>query len=111
MTSTLIEMKAGRTRWRFAGTVVAVLVLTPTLSRGQSPGEPSGTVPSDLTRQTQSEINIKLPTLAPLVERVMPAVVNISVQLKEQAATQSEGDASNESGSRSSPGARLSTSS
>ncbi|MBV9814500.1 MAG: DegQ family serine endoprotease [Alphaproteobacteria bacterium] len=104
MTSTLIEMKAGRTRWRFAGTVVAVLVLTPTLSRGQSPGEPSGTVPSDLTRQTQSEINIQLPTLAPLVERVMPAVVNISVQLKEQAATQSEGDASNESGSPLEPG-------
>ncbi|MBV9203519.1 MAG: hypothetical protein JOY83_28035, partial [Alphaproteobacteria bacterium] len=104
MTSTLIEMKAGRTRWRFAGTVVAVLVLTPTLSRGQSPGEPRGTVPSHLTRQTQSEINIHLPTLAPLVERVMPAVVNISVQLKEQAATQSEGDASNESGSPLEPG-------
>jgi len=32
---------------------------------------------SNLTRQTQNEINIALPSLAPLVERVTLAVVNI----------------------------------
>jgi serine protease Do len=39
-----------------------------------------------------------LPSLAPLVELVMPAIVNISVELKEQAATQSQGDTGGDAG-------------
>src|SRR5690349_18719039 len=42
---------------------------------------------SNLTRQTQqARITIPLPSLAPLVERVSPAVVNISVTMNREAA-------------------------
>ena len=65
----------------------------------QPPGETGLPGGSNLARQTQNEIDIKLPSLAPLVERVMPAVVNISVELKEQATTQREKNTGNESAS------------
>jgi S1-C subfamily serine protease len=71
-----------------AGVVGAALILAPALSDAQSAND-SG---ANLTRQTQNQIDIPLPSLAPLVELVMPAIVNISVELKEQAATQSQGD-------------------
>src|SRR5947207_15855601 len=43
-----------------------------------------------LARQTQNGIDVAPMSLAPLVERVLPALVNISVELKEPAAKQGE---------------------
>lgn len=83
-------MTVSRTRWSLTGAVWAALILAPALCSAQPAGETRPTGGSNLTRQTQNEIDIALPSLAPLVERVMPAVVNISVELKEQAATQGE---------------------
>lgn len=40
----------------------------------------------NITKQVQNETAIGLPSLSPLVDRVMPAIVNISAQLNPQAA-------------------------
>ncbi len=92
-------MTVSRTRWSLTGVVWAALILAPALCIAQTPAETGPKGGSNLTRQTQNEIDIALPSLAPLVERVMPAVVNISVELKEQATTQGEGKTGNESAS------------
>ena len=92
-------MTVSRTRWSLTGVVWAALTLAPALCSAQTPAETGPKGGSNLTRQTQNEIDIALPSLAPLVERVMPAVVNISVELKEQATTQGEGNTGNESAS------------
>ena len=92
------------TRWSLIGAVWAALIFAPAICSAQSTGETGSKGGSNLTRQTQNEIGIALPSLAPLVERVTPAVVNISVELKEQAATQGEGDTGNESASPLGPG-------
>jgi S1-C subfamily serine protease len=92
------------TRWSLTGAVWAALILAPALCSAQPAGEMGPKGGSNLTRQTQNEIGIALPSLAPLVERVTPAVVNISVELKEQAATQGERDTGNESASPLGPG-------
>jgi S1-C subfamily serine protease len=101
---TLIEM-GRRAGSAFAVAACAVLILTPALSGAQPPpGESNSAAGSNLTRQTQSDINVELPSLAPLVAWVMPTVVNISVELKEQPATQGEGDTGNNSASPLGPG-------
>jgi serine protease Do len=92
------------TRWSLIGVVWAALIFAPAICSAQSMGETGSKGGSNLTRQTQNEIDIALPSLAPLVERVTPAVVNISVELKEQAATEGEGDTGNESASPLGPG-------
>ncbi|MBV9687356.1 MAG: hypothetical protein JO096_09110 [Alphaproteobacteria bacterium] len=76
-------MSVSGTRWSLTGAVWAALILAPALCSAQPAGETGPKGGSNLTRQTQNEIDIALPSLAPLVERVMPAVVNISVELKE----------------------------
>jgi S1-C subfamily serine protease len=100
----LPEMIDGPTRWSLIGVVWAALIFAPAVCSAQSMGETGSKGGSNLTRQTQNEIDIALPSLAPLVERVMPAAVNISVELKEQAATEGEGDTGNESASPLGPG-------
>jgi serine protease Do len=52
----------------------------------------------------QNQIDIALPSLAALAERVMPAVVNISAALKEQAAAQGDENTENQSASPLGPG-------
>jgi len=52
----------------------------------------------NLTQQAQNEVAIALPSFAPLAEHVLPAVVNISVELTEHAAMQDEGDTQGNSG-------------
>jgi S1-C subfamily serine protease len=94
-----LEMSVSRIRWSLTGAVWAALILAPALCSAQTPGEAGSKGAANLTRQTQNEIDIALPSLAPLVERVMPAVVNISVELKEQAGTEGDGNAGNESAS------------
>jgi S1-C subfamily serine protease len=83
-------MTFSRTRWSLTSAVWAALILAPALCSAQPPDRTGPMGGSNLMRQTQNEIDIALPSLAPLVERVLPAVVNISVELKEQAATQGE---------------------
>src|SRR5687768_745868 len=45
----------------------------------------------DITRQVQTEVSVPLPTLSPIVDRVVSAVVNVSVVMGEQEFSQDEG--------------------
>ncbi|MGA7260210.1 MAG: DegQ family serine endoprotease [Stellaceae bacterium] len=92
-------MTLSRPRLSLTGAVWAALILAPALCSAQPPGDIGPKGGSNLTRQTQNEVDIALPSLAPLVERVMPAVVNISVELKEQAAKQGDEGTGDESAS------------
>src|SRR5438270_13612422 len=83
-------MTVSRTRQSLVGAIWAALIFAPGLCSAQPAGDTGPKGGSNLTRQTQSEIDIALPSLAPLVERVMPAVVNISVELKVQEAAVGE---------------------
>jgi len=89
-------MTVSRSRQSLTAAISAALILAPALCSAQPAGETGPKGGANLTRQTQNEIDIALPSLAPLVERVMPAVVNISVELKEQAAAQGDEDTGNE---------------
>jgi S1-C subfamily serine protease len=80
-------MTWSRVRLTLAGAGCAALVLFPAFSGAQSPAE-NADRPGNLTQQAQNELSIALPSFAPLAEHVLPAVVNISVELTEQAAGQ-----------------------
>ena len=80
-------MTWSRVRLTLAGAGCAALVLFPAFSGAQSPAE-NADRPGNLTQQAQNEVSIALPSFAPLAEHVLPAVVNISVELTEQAAGQ-----------------------
>jgi len=97
-------MTISGTPWTLAGAACAALLLAPVCSGAQLSTEADGSGGHNLTQQTQSEINIALPSFAPLVDRVVPAVANISVELKEQTAAQDEGDAGQEGASPFRPG-------
>ncbi len=88
-------MTVNRYRLGLAGAVCALLAFAPALSSAQTPADrgenPDG---HNLTRQAQQEVSVALPSLAPLAEHVLPAVVNISVELKERTAVQKNGDTS-----------------
>ena len=72
------------------GSAALALLLAPSLTEAQTPapGVPPGG--QNVTAQVQSEITIPLPSLAPLVERVSPAVVTISAQLSREVAARSD---------------------
>ena len=75
----------------------AALLLFPAFSGAQTPpanGDQSG---RNLTQQAQTKAAIALPSFAPLAEHVLPAVVNISVELAEQANAQKESDTQGDS--------------
>ena len=97
-------MIVSRIRQSLTAAIWAALILAPALCSAQPAGEAGPQGGSNLTRQTQNEIDIALPSLAPLVERVMPAVVNISVELKEQAAAQGDENTENPSAAPFGPG-------
>ncbi len=78
------------------GVTALSLLLAPALAGAQNSG-----AEKNLTAQVQKETPVALPSLAPLVERVLPAVVNISAQLSEEAATKT--DQSGEEGDQSTP--------
>jgi S1-C subfamily serine protease len=83
-----------------AGAVCALLALAPAFANAQAPaGNTANPDGHNLTRRAQQEISIALPSLAPLAERVVPAVVNISVELNEHAAAEAEGDTADPGGS------------
>ena len=91
-------MTSNRMRSTLAGAGCAALVLFPASSGAQSPAETADRTGRNLTQQAQTEAAIALPSFAPLAEHVLPAVVNISVELTEQAAAQDEGDTESNGG-------------
>jgi serine protease Do len=60
------------------GVAALMVVLVPALAGAQIAGNDK-----NITAQVQKETTIALPSLAPLVDRVLPAVVNISAELSE----------------------------
>ena len=91
-------MTSSRVRSMLAGAGCAALVLLPAFSRAQSPSPHGDWAGRNLTQKAQNEAAIALPSFAPLVDRVLPAVVNISVELTEQTAVQQEGSAQGDGG-------------
>jgi serine protease Do len=69
------------------------LLLAPALAGAQG-GAQQGAMAQqpekNITAQVQNEATVNLPSLNPLVQRVLPAVVNISAQLSTEAAAQSD---------------------
>jgi serine protease Do len=84
-------MTVSRTRWTLAGAACAALVLAPSFASPQSAAETSDKAGRNLTQQAQDETAIALPSFAPLAGHVLPAVVNISVELTQHAAVQDQG--------------------
>jgi serine protease Do len=78
-------MQAGCSRSLLIGAACATLVFGS--ARAAAPMSAG-----NLTQKAQNEVNVPLPSLAPLAERVLPAVVNVSVELNQEAAV--EGDQS-----------------
>ena len=85
-------MTISHTRWTLGSAAYAAVVLAPIFSKAQSSVEAGDNTGRNLTKQAQSDISISLPSFAPLAEHVLPAVVNISVELTERGAAQNEGD-------------------
>ncbi len=86
---------------------VLALLLAPGLAFAQNTAAPAGGTQNmgpakDITKEVQQETPVALPSLNPLVQRVLPAVVNISSELSEEAAAQSD-DQSDEGDQSSSP--------
>jgi serine protease Do len=76
----------GAVRPMLVGGVALALLLGPSLSVARG-----ADTDRNITAQTTQQAAIQLPSLAPLVERVLPAVVNISAQLNgDQAAAPSD---------------------
>ena len=67
-----------------AGVAALALVLQPAIAGAQNGTD------KNITAQTQKGPAIALPSLAPLAQRVLPAVVNISAQLGADAAAQAD---------------------
>jgi serine protease Do len=85
-------MTISHIRWTLGSAACAAVVLAPIFSNAQSSVEAGDNTGRNLTKQAQSDIDISLPSFAPLAEHVLPAVVNISVELTERGAAQNEGD-------------------
>jgi serine protease Do len=80
-------MKLSTIRTLMAGAACGALALTPALAATGDSGAASS---RNLTQEQQQAGAIPLPSFAPLAQHVLPAVVNISVQLNEQTALQDE---------------------
>jgi serine protease Do len=78
-------------RWPLA-VACAALIGAPALAGAQTTPPATAGAGRNLSSEAQQAAPIALPSLAPLVDHVLPAVVNISVELSEQAALQDEGD-------------------
>ena len=97
-------MSITQSRSSLLGAVCALLVFAPAFSAAQNLADTGNKAGGNLTRQAQSETPIALPSLAPLAEHVVPAVVNVSVELNERAAAQSGGDAEDQGATPFGPG-------
>src|ERR1051326_3482541 len=72
------------------GSLAALTLLAPALVGAQTAGAQTAGSEKNITAQVQKNVPVALPSLSPLVERVSPAVVNISAQLSSEAAMQPE---------------------
>jgi serine protease Do len=87
-----INRRPSRRSWRavaVAATAALAVFAIPPLARAE---HPNGSGQNDITNRVQRETAINLPSLHPLVHRVLPAVVNISSELAEQAQEGPPGD-------------------
>ena len=87
-------MMVSTIRRALAGTACAALMFTPLFAGAAN----STAGAKNLTDTQQQAGRIPLPSLAPLAERVLPAVVNVSVQLTQQAAMKSSDEGQGEGG-------------
>jgi S1-C subfamily serine protease len=71
-----------------AGAACGALMLTPALAAADHAGAAASS--RNLTQEQQQAGAIPLPSFAPLAQQVLPAVVNISVELNQQTALQGE---------------------
>jgi serine protease Do len=86
-------MILSKMRWGLFGAACGALIAVPVLAGAQSaPPAGKSAAGRNLSREAQSVAPVALPSLAPLVAHVLPAVVNISVELTQQAAMQDEGN-------------------
>ena len=93
-----IELGARRGSLRamlIGGAAALSLLLAPALAGAQNAGAQNAgaqnsTNDKNITKQVQQANPVNLPSLNPLVERVLPAVVNISAQLTEDTAAQAD---------------------
>ena len=68
--------RMGRMSMRVALLATVALVIAPgSVSRAQQ-------APKNVAQQVQNEINVELPSLSPIVKRVLAAVVNVSVTME-----------------------------
>jgi serine protease Do len=81
----------GRRVWLFVIGIVVMSLQAPLAAAVEKGGGAD-----DLTRQVQQQPSVALPSLNPLVEHVLPAVVSVSVRLSGDAASSSAGSSSNE---------------
>ncbi len=87
-------MIVSRSRSSLTGAVCAAMILASPFAAAAGDDAAGGL---NLTREVQ-KAPINLPSLAPLADRVLPAVVNISVQLTQHAAIQDESESDNSNG-------------
>ncbi|HJU17737.1 MAG TPA: DegQ family serine endoprotease [Stellaceae bacterium] len=86
-------MSTGRVRSALLGAVCAAALVSLTPALAEQPATNSnGGSGHNLTAKAETAPTIPLPSLAPLAHAVLPAVVNISVELNEQASLQGEGE-------------------
>jgi len=80
------------TRSILAGATCTVLPLVPGDSGAQPLTRSSYTIGSNPTRRTQNEINIALPSIAPLVDRVTPVQSRLDLASLQLHGTDDRGD-------------------
>jgi serine protease Do len=89
-------------RCTLTGVAAALALLSaPPLADAQAGTAQNGGTEKNLTAQVQNEVTVNLPSLNPLVQRVQPAVVNISAQLSSEAAAGTDRSADESEGSSS----------
>src|SRR5205085_8653780 len=74
---------------RLIGGAALALLLAPLAGAQDRAGQTSGPE-KNVTAEVQNEISVNLPSLNPLVQRVQPAVVNISAQISPEASSGSD---------------------
>ncbi len=77
--------RRGALRSLLTGAAALALVLMPALAAAPNAG-----AETNITRQVQQETPVALPSLHPLVTRVLPAVVNISAQMSDNTSAQAD---------------------
>ena len=72
------------------GAATLALLLAPVGAGAQDRAAQGGGAEKNVTAEVQNEISVNLPSLNPLVQRVQPAVVNISAQITTEASSGSD---------------------